>query len=168
MTLTAAELREILSYDPETGVFTWARSPNRKIRVGDVAGSIKRGSRGSECTVIVFRRRVYTAHRLAWLYTYGVWPVELIDHANGNPHDNRIANLRIATASQNMANTKFRRHNTSGVRGVLWRGDVRKWQALIQVNKKRKHLGYFEDKNEAAAAYQRAYKQFFGEFVASR
>jgi hypothetical protein len=96
MTLTAERLREILGYDPETGLFTRLVRTGR-IRAGEVAGTAH--SRGYRS--IVIDGRVYLSHRLAWLYVHGEWPPEQIDHINRNRADNRLVNLRAAKQSQN-------------------------------------------------------------------
>lgn len=86
--LTVERLRELLDYDPETGVFRW-KEPRRKCRVGEVAGSLRKDG----YVKIQVDGRFYQAHRLAWLCVYGVWP-SAIDHIDGNRANNAIANLR--------------------------------------------------------------------------
>jgi hypothetical protein len=85
--LTAERLRELLNYDPDTGVFTWRVRPVHSHRVGDIAGSV-RTTRGYR--LIGVAGRVYKAHRLAWLYMMGEWPKDQIDHINRDPSDNRF------------------------------------------------------------------------------
>jgi hypothetical protein len=159
--LTAEALRELLAYDPETGEFVWLKSPRNSVPKGAVAGSLN--GRGYTC--ITALGKVYRAHRLAWLHVYGSWPADDIDHINGEPTDNRIANLREATRSQNQANSRIRKDNSSGSKGVIWERRRQKWEAQIRVNGKRRHLGYFTCKEEAARAYAAAAKQAFGEFA---
>ena len=90
------------------------------------------------------------------------------DHINRNTLDNRISNLRPCTHSQNIMNTDLWANNTSGVRGVYYNKDYKKWFALITVNYKRKWLGYFEDKQDAINARREAEKKYCGEFAASQ
>lgn len=88
-----------------------------------------------------------------------------VDHINGNKLDNRKSNLRIATRSQNNANSKLSSHNNSGYRGVGWMPARNKWRARIQINGKGIHLGLFETIEEAALAYNAAARKYFGEFA---
>lgn len=157
--LTADRLREVLTYDPETGVFRWKVRTSIRVTVGEVAGYLRDGYR-----FITIDGRKYRAHRLAWLYMYGVWPAEL-DHVNGDRADNRISNLREATRTQNNANTPIRKNNTSGVKGVCWDKRKRKWMAQIRVRGVQRFLGYYETTEEAGEAYAAAAARYFGEFA---
>lgn len=87
------------------------------------------------------------------------------DHINGNTLDNRRCNLRYATPSQNQANRRKQRNNTSGYKGVTWIKRTQEWRAQIMLNRKRHHLGYFETKEEAAQAYAQAAKKMFGKYA---
>ena len=158
--LTAAEVRRLLDYDPETGVLRWKVRPARCIFVGDVAGSLKKGG----YRTIQIRKRSYPAHRLAWLYMKGAWPPRKIDHRNRNGHDNRWANLRLATDSQNAANAKRYATNTAGRKGVTWHKKCQRWQAAIKHNGRNIHLGLFDSVEEAHEAYCDAAREIFGEF----
>jgi len=150
--LTAEHLRELLYYNPETGEFTW-RVSCRGTSAGDMAGSS--GSEGRRHIVIGYAR--YKAHRLAWLYVYGEFPKKLIDHINGDPTDNRIANLREATMSENLHNQRMAHsHNKSGILGVQWRPTKNKFRARIVVAGKEHHLGHFDTAEDAQAAYLEA------------
>jgi hypothetical protein len=154
--ITAERLRKLLHYDPETGVFTW-RMQRGPAAAGAVAGSPHRD--GYVC--IGIDGRWYLAHRLAWLYMSGEWPENQIDHHDGKRSNNRIANLRPATHAQNQMNS--RAYGQSGRKGVSWnRG---RWQARIRVNRVLIHLGRFDDKEEAAAAYALHARKHFGEFA---
>ncbi|MGJ4857061.1 HNH endonuclease signature motif containing protein [Labrys sp. La1] len=109
--------------------------------------------------------KAYRAHRLAWLYMHGEWPAEEVDHINGDKFDNRIANLRACSKSQNQANCGTGRNNTSGFKGVSWHKGRGMWVARIQVEGRPRSLGYHADKKVAAAAYDRAAKELFGAFA---
>jgi len=158
--LTQSRLKELLAYDPATGVFTWRSRAARAVTVGSEAGSINDGGYRR----IVLDRHEYLAHRLAWLYVHGIWPVQEIDHRNGVCDDNRIAELREASDAENGRNRKRMENNTSGRRGVGYRAKHQRWQARICCNGTRKHLGYFRTLEAASAAYEAASTELFGEF----
>jgi len=88
-----------------------------------------------------------------------------IDHEDRNPLNNQRDNLRSATRSQNKANGKIPKNNTSGYKGVSWDKATQKWYAKITVNKKQINLGRFINKEDAARAYDRAAIKYFGEFA---
>jgi hypothetical protein len=90
---------------------------------------------------------------------------EIIDHINGNRLDNRKCNLIIVTRTENTYNKKLDKRNTSGYRGVTWRKDLSKWKATIQKDGKLIHLGYFDDKHEAARAYNKKAMELYGEYA---
>jgi len=159
-TVTPERLRELLDYNPETGVFTW-KAARRWGRAGTVAGS----PNGNGYVRIWIDGDRYVAHRLAYLHVHGVWPPVDLDHEKGARSDNRIAHLRPATKSQNSANAKRRWDNTSGFKGVHWAAKRRRWQALITVNREHIFLGEYRDVADAHAAYAAAAKRFFGEFA---
>lgn len=157
--LTADDVRAGLDYDPETGIFRW-RNPATKVVAGSIAGTLQR-----TYWMIHFRGVDYHAHRLAWLYVRGAWPTGEVDHRNGNRLDNRIANLRDATRSQNCANMGLASHNTSGFNGVSFYRQTGRWQAYIRHGGRRLHLGMFATAEDAAAAYDAAAIRLKGEFA---
>jgi hypothetical protein len=128
--------------------------------VGSTAGSIS--SQGYVLLQVCKRR--YQAHRLAWLYVYGEIPSQQVDHVNGIRSDNRIANLRLATNSQNQGNRSINCNSQSGHKGVQWSKQKRKWKAVIQVSGRRKFIGYFDTIDDAGSAYRHAAKSYFGEY----
>lgn len=89
----------------------------------------------------------------------------LCDHKNGNPLDNRRCNLRTCTASQNIMNVRLTSRNTSGFKGVFWNKNLHKWRVQIVANKKQIHIGHFQKKEEAAAAYAVAAEKYHGEYA---
>jgi hypothetical protein len=107
----------------------------------------------------------YPAHRLAWLYVHGQFPAGDIDHKNHNRADCRIANLRLATNSQNGANAKMPRTNSTGFKGVSWKKQTKKYVAAIVFRGKRVHLKYCATAKEAALCYDYVAGRVFGEFA---
>lgn len=160
MKISAEELRALLDYDPETGVFRW-RERRGPVRPGDVAGTPQQKG----YIKINVRRNVMWAHRLAWLYVHGEWPKGMLDHVDGNPANNAIANLRVCCSSKNTANSKRRYDNTTGFKGVFYRKDTGKFAAYLTVNYRRLSLGCFSTAEEAHAAYVAAAVTHFGEFA---
>lgn len=140
--LTARDLRRILYFDYETGLFYSHRSDLRKAV----------GSTTAEGYVVIrVKGRDYMAHRLAWLYDKGRWPVGKLDHADGGRSHNRIENLREATQSVNMQNQRrAHRGSRSGLLGAHWHSQKQEFYAEIVVNKRKIHLGYFGGDAEAA------------------
>lgn len=149
--ITQIRLRELLEYAPETGEFIWKVSHPRA-GAGAAAGATDHYG----YVVIRLDKRLYKAHRLAWLYVHGEWPSQNIDHINRVKNDNRIANLRLADQSVNMHNVDARVSSKSGVAGVTWRADRKKWNARIKVGYKNFNLGLFDDMAAAVAARRRA------------
>jgi hypothetical protein len=151
--LTAERLKQVLHYDPETGVFT----------------RISTGKRCSHRTHGYLRIWVdtasYRANRLAWLYVYDKFPDGIIDHKDRDRANDAIANLREANCSLNGANMRLNKNNKSGFKGVHWVARKRRWQAKVKVNGSTKHLGYFEDAIDAHLAYAEGARKAFGEFA---
>jgi len=148
--LTQSNLKDILHYTPETGIFINLTARARAIKAGETAGF----KRKDGYIVIKIKSKAYKAHRLAWLYVYGVMPNELIDHINGIRYDNRICNLRESTNSQNIQNLKSpRRDNKSGYLGVSYRKGCGRWRATIYIDGKNKSLGDFDAPELASEAY---------------
>jgi hypothetical protein len=159
--ITAERLRELLHYDPETGVFT-RRVNTRGARAGSVAGCVQ--PRGY-CRVTV-DGQYYPVHRLAWLYMTGEWSdAPMIDHINNDPSDNRWSNLREATSAQSRINTRRAKNNTTGYKGVVYLTRRRKYTARIMVNGRLLHLGHFDDPASAHAAYVFAAEKHYGQFA---
>ena len=151
MDISADRLRELLSYDAESGVFRWLVN-RKKVRAGDIAGAYKRCGYSQICV----DQKQYSSHRIAWLYVYGVMPVWQIDHIDGCRDNNRISNLRQCTQSENMQNQAIHINSTSGRVGVSWHKPGHKWSASIRVSGKRRHLGLFASIDDAASAYVKA------------
>jgi len=159
--ITQERLKELLYYHPESGDFirltqSGSAVPGDQCGAPDSRGYLKiRLDGGGQ----------YYSHRLAWLYTHGSWPDDYIDHKNGVKDDNRIANLRPCSNTQNQHNAGLSVTNTSGFKGVCWAKDTGKWQASIRVDGKSKYLGQFNDIEVAANAYRAAAAFYQGEFA---
>ena len=157
--LTQERLKELLHYDPETGVFT-ARVNRGSVQIGAKAGGENRGY-----IRIGVKNKKYFAHRLAWFYVHGCWPSKELDHINGKRPDNRLSNLREATRAQNNSNRPVHRRNEYGKKGAYFIKNRNKWRALIGKDKRLIHLGYFDSAEEAQAAYIAAARTHYGEFA---
>lgn len=150
--LTTDDIRSVLSYTPGTGVFVWKVNITNRVKAGTIAGTTNKFG----YIQIVLRNKGYKAHRLAWAYVHGYFPDADIDHINGNTSDNRIENLRLATHAENMRNRRMPKTNTSGVKGVYWDREKRKWRAGLRFDGKNKNLGYFSDLSVAEKAVCKA------------
>lgn len=151
--LTAERLREVLHYDPETGVFTWAISPSRRAPVGSVAGTL---NKRWGYVYISIGSKLYRACRLAWLWVHGVWPDGDVDHKNGVRNDDRVSNLRDVSRGVNMQNQRIAKtNNKSGFLGVSRARGARErpWFSRIKSDGKVKPLGYYATPEEAHQAY---------------
>lgn len=166
--LTAERVREVLNYEPETGIFTWRKKPSRKTVVGSVAGCVGSNGHNKRILMGIDGTRQF-GHRVAWLYMTGSFPPPgmVIDHINGDGTDNRWANLRLATHTENQGNRKANKNNSSGVKGVEWLSALGKWRAKIRSAGRNIHLGVFDNKDDAARAYMVAAENKFGEFATS-
>jgi len=154
--LTQNELKEILDYDPLTGIFTWRITKPPQAITGEKAGRVD--SKGY--ISINFNGESFLAHRLAWLFIHGEFPADHTDHINHDRADNRIVNLRSVTCRENQQNAKIRMDNTSGHLGVCWHKKTSKWQSTIRVNGERIHLGIFDNINDAVEARAVANKKY--------
>lgn len=151
---TYEQMAEVLSYCPETGHLRWKVKPARCVRKGAIAGR----KTDKYIAVMVFGR-CHIASRIAWLLTHKEWPKNMIDHRNGDTHDNRLCNLREATNSQNQANR--RTHPMKGCRQI----HNGRWRAYIRKDNRYIHLGYYADAGGAKAAYRMAAEKMFGAYA---
>lgn len=158
-TITQAELKERLSYNENTGVFTWIKTPPcNSMYLGEKAGS----KHIDGYWHISIDGTHYLAHRLAWLYVHGSFPNEFIDHKNGIRNDNRMCNLREASRLQNNSNRKLNKNNKTGFKGVSKRGNM--WRVRIRKNGNLLNIGSYPRIELAIAAYQNKANQLFGVF----
>lgn len=161
MAITQDRLKELMHYDPDTGIFTWLARVGGKRKAegwnakyaGTQAGCVYAGL--GYATVSLSMEKYYL-HRLAWLYMTGEWPPNDVDHINGVRHDNRWINLRLATRKQNLANAAGHFDSTSGgVKGVSFEKWSGKWKAQIYLDGKNRLIGRYATIEEAKEAYLR-------------
>jgi hypothetical protein len=158
--LTYERLKEILMYDPVTGLFTWRITLGVRARVGNIAGSFDKDG----YITIGFEKKKYKAGRLAWLYMTGQWPACEIDHKDGCRANNIWTNLREATRVENVINSN-REVGESGFRGVKFDRSTSKWRARIGRGHQRIWLGPFDTPEKAYEAYLEAAESVHGEFA---
>ena len=165
--ITAEFVRSILDYDPKTGEFRW-RWRDSAIEMWNIdnAGN-KAGITTSKGYIrIKIAKAQYMAHRLAWLYVNGEWPIDQIDHRNGVKSDNSIKNIRQANNIQNKQNSPARIDNCIGLKGVHLHKSG-KWRSQICINGIVKYLGLFSTPENAHSAYCEEARKNFGEFSRS-
>ncbi len=144
--LSIARLKEVLAYDPETGLFVWLSGG----RAGRQAGTVN----ADGYVQIKIDGRFFYAHRLALFYTKGTEPVNEVDHRNGARSDNRLLNLRDATRVFNSENVqRAHKDSRSGLLGVSWSAGKNRWYSRIRAKGRTVFLGYFKDPELAHAAY---------------
>jgi hypothetical protein len=162
--ITQKRLKELLTYNEKTGLFTRActRGNGGRWKAGSVAGSINKINGYVE---IWADGKPYTGHRLAFLAMTGSFPPKNVDHADLNRSNNVWANLRASTQLQNTWNTPKNRLNTSGVKGVSLRKDTGRWSARIKAEGRYLSLGSFDTLPAAANAYRQAAIRFRAEFA---
>jgi hypothetical protein len=160
-------IRENIRYDPETGLLWWAKQGvGKRPRGIDKPIGVKNPN-GYFYRVVYSggRHRYLLNHRVAWFLYHGAWPDDQIDHVNNNRTDNRILNLRQASRVENSRNVPKRSGSISQYKGVTLDKTKRKWRCRIGVDSVRKSLGYYDNEEEAARAYDKAAKEIFGEYA---
>jgi hypothetical protein len=148
--ITQAELKELLDYDPETGIFTWKVDRNQNVRAGMKAGTVM----NTGYIMVHVKNMFITGHRLAWFYMNGYFPECHIDHIDQNRTNNAISNLRLAhnNHADNSQNRTLQSNNTTGYPGVHHCKRDKKFIARISVQGKRRVVGYYDTLEEAIAA----------------
>ena len=155
--LPSERLRELLSYNPETGDIRWRVRRNGSRGVGLVAGSHSKDG----YIRIEIENRSFLAHRIAWALHHGRWPAAYLDHIDSKRDNNAIHNLREATATENRRYRASR--NSTGFRGVSRSG--KRFLASITVDGRTIRLGTYRLPEVAAEVYAQAARQYFGEFA---
>jgi len=162
-------LRKLLSYDSATGFLTWKLRPRDLFpndwqwrrwntrHAGKPALTADKGDGYLGGSVMCVRCKT---HRVVWALHYGKWPEADIDHINGNRSDNRIENLRDVSRAENCKNQGIPKNNTSGIIGVHWYRKFQCWRADIKANGRKRHLGYFATKEDAAKARKQAEEKY--------
>lgn len=160
--ITRDRLSEVLNYDQNTGIFTWRVSLAPRGPVGSQAGCVDK-----VCGRISIRidGQLYLAHRLAWLYVYGVWPTNVLDHINRNPADNRIANLRDIKNNENLLNSLAHVDSESGIKGIRYDRGRDSWTVTITAKDKAPVRRRVKTKEEAIRVYASAVPKMHGEFA---
>lgn len=158
--LTQERLKEVLRYDPKTGNLIGicrkrGRSFGRIMGYRMNLGYLQVGVDGV----------VYLAHRLVWLYHHGFFPPQHLDHIDGDPTNNRISNLRLASASQNLCNSKLSASNKSGYKGVHFDKSRNEWMAYLRAGGVQIFRKRFDTKKEAVSAVRDARNRYHGEFA---
>ena len=154
--LTQKRLKELLHYDPDTGIWKWISPKARRVKAGDIAGYIKsNGYRG-----ITVDNILYLSSRLAHLYMEGYFPENDMDHINRIRHDDRWCNIRHVSRQCNTRNCGIASNNTSGITGVSWQKATKKWLADIRINKKQIRIGCYEKIIDAVKARWEGEKKY--------
>lgn len=156
--ITIERLKDILDYNPETGIFLWLKYGGQK-KIGDKAGS----KRDDGYVIIQIDGKGYYAHHLAWFFVYGEW--RKLDHKDLIKSNNKIDNLRPATTQQNAFNQGEKRKNKMGIKGITIDKRTGKWIAYIKINNKSKYLGSYITPEEAGEAYRKMAEKYHGEFM---
>lgn len=163
---TRALLRCWVHYNPATGIFTWQRT-TRWQKAGERADRLRRSTDSPNYYYrsVSIQKKRYQAHVLAWFYMTGEWRFPEIDHKDTDATNNKWSNLRLATRSQNAANTRLRENNTSGYKGISWSSTRKRWCAYINFQGKRIPLGRYKNKQDAVLIRQAKALELFGEFA---
>ena len=169
MSLTQEEAHRLFEY--RDGVLYWKERPRSDFS-SDLAFKQwnpkhmgkRAGCWSSHHATVGINKKSYALARVIFLMHHGYLP-EIVDHADCNPMNNNIGNLRAATKAENQRNAGMFAHNTSGVKGVVWSKNAKKWLARIKVNGKAKHLGSFSCKEKAAEFVQLAREVVHGAFA---
>jgi hypothetical protein len=157
--LTQSRLKELLDYNPDTGLFTNKVHRNPRAPIGAIAGT---PTSEGYLALQINKKKMYV-HRAIWLYVHGVWPLEEIDHINHVRNDNRLCNLRLANRLENSHNTQKHTKNLSGHKGVAWHSRNKKWQVQMRFCGKSYYIGQFFNLEDAIVARKQAETKFYAD-----
>jgi hypothetical protein len=150
-------VKKLFYYDAENGMLLWRNGNGRNVKAWQQAKSVN----GQGYYIVKINRSNYRVHRLIWLYVYGHFPAEDIDHKNRIRNDNRLCNLRAVNRTDNCQNISLPKHNKSGHIGVSWDKSQKKWSVFVKVNKKNKWLGYYKNLDDAVQVRKAGEKQYY-------
>lgn len=168
-------LHQCFTYNPESGVLTWKVRPRdhfasewswtvfNKTWAGNETGTPSKHGYLKVC----LNGKTLLAHHIVWCLCTGDWSTTELDHIDGVPQNNRIENLRQATDSQQAINRGKPKNNTSGFKGVYWHQPANRWYAQITKEGKTKHLGFFDNPEQAHLVRLVAAEQIHGEYARS-
>jgi hypothetical protein len=132
---TQKRLKELLNYDPNTGLFRWKGNFGHGTKEGKIAGTLRKANdRQSGRRAIGIDGKIYRAHHLAWLYMTGNWPSRQVDHCNRIKSDDRWENLRLATQEQNSRNRNVRKDSKSRIMGFIGNQTIRHGMSIYKKN----------------------------------
>lgn len=151
--IDAEKLKRLLAYSSESGEFTWLKTSKK-------AGN----SHHTGYSYIKIGGKLYSAHRLAWLYMFGESPRQDLDHINKVRSDNRICNLRLASRVENNRNRGLNSNSKTGFKGVTLHRLTGRFQASASVAGRKKYIGLYDTPEEASKAYQEFAKVHHGAF----
>jgi len=154
--LNQETVKRLFNYNELTGELSFVETKGKGKRKDKKVGCLSKMG----YLVVWADNKLHQSHRLIWLYYYGCFPKNGIDHINGDKLDNRIKNLRDVTQWENTKNRRKAKNNTSGFNGVWWVASLNKWRARITVNRKLIYLGCFTKKSEAISARKNANIQY--------
>ena len=157
--MTQELLKELFEY--RDGDLYWKVKISPKTKIGTIAGWDK----DNGYKAVTINTKKYLTHRIIWMYHFGYFPKNYIDHINGIKNDNRIENLREATNAENQQNRKKRKNTSSLLKGITFHNKNQKWVAQIVVDGNVNYLGSFKNESAAAQAYNEAAIKHFGEFA---
>jgi hypothetical protein len=166
--MAAEHAKMYFNYDSTTGDLVWKFNTGKKNMIGKAAASKSVDASGCTRLSVRIHKRVYSVPKVIWAITYGVWPDGDVDHINGVTTDNRLKNLRQASRTENLGNSRMHRNNKCGRKGVHWCTQRKKWKACVIKNRKKYHAGFHNDVESAAAAYLAKARQLYGDFATDR
>lgn len=152
-------VKDLLAYNPDTGLLTWKMSRRGTVKAGGIAGTVN----DDGYIRVKVKQKFYPSHRIAWFIYHGQQPEGQLDHIDNDKTNNRISNLRLATPIQNNQNIGKTSSCTSGVKNVTWQKGA--WQVVIKVNGKPMYFGRFQNLFEARERAIEVRKRYHGDFA---